>query len=297
MRTWAMRGTLHLVATEDLAWQAPLFAERELEWSRRRLADVLGVGLPAQRRAVRAIGRLLEADGVVTRGQVLARLEAERIAFDRQTAGHHLPRLAVLEGVACLGPDRGTGTSFVLARDWIGDPGQVERERGIAELGRRYLAAFGPAGERDMAAWSGLGIRECRAALDSIAAELTEVRVGGEAMAILRGSKRRRPETRMVRLVPGFDNYLLGHRDRAFAVRPEHAKRVSPGGGIIRPTVILDGRVVGTWGTRRSRRAIRVVVDLFAPVDGELIEGITGEVDDIGRFEGRTATLDIEKGG
>jgi hypothetical protein len=291
VRTWAMRGTLHLLATEDLCWQRTLFAERELEWSRRRLSEALGVDRRAQERSVRLIVRMLEKEGVVTRREVLDRLEGAGIEFERQTAGHHLPRLAVLEGVACLGPDRGRDTTYVLTRDWIGEPPAVERDRALAELASRYLAAFGPADEADMAAWAGLGLGECRAALASISSELAEVRVGPLRLAMLRRATLRGPRGRLVRMLPGFDNYLIGHASRDFAVPPEHAGRVWPGGGIIRPTVLVDGHAIGTWTTRRAKGRNQISLDAFAALDDDVIAAISREVEDIGRFEGLTATL------
>jgi hypothetical protein len=291
VRTWAMRGTLHLLATEDLAWQRPLFARRELEWSRRRLSEALGVGRRTQDRAVRLIARVLEADGIVTRREIMDRLESGGIEFDRQTAGHHLPRLAVLEGIACLGPDRGRDTTYVLAHDWIGEPRTADRERALAEVARRYVAGFGPADAEDMASWAGLGLGDCRAALASIASELAEVRVGTRTLLAPRRGAPRAPRRRLVRLLPGFDNYLLGHRDREFAVDPRHVREVWPGGGIIRPTVVVDGRVVGTWTTRRASGRVRVSLRALEPLEDDITEAISREVDDVGRFEGLTATL------
>jgi uncharacterized protein YcaQ len=293
VRTWAMRGTLHLLATEDLAWQRALYAERELEWSRRRLSEALGVDRRAQKRSVRLIGRMLEKEGVVTRREVLDELERAGIEFERQTAGHHLPRLAVLEGVACLGPDRGRDTTYVLTRDWIGELPTLARDRALAELARRYMEAFGPADEGDMAAWAGLGLGDCRAALASISSELAEVRVGPRKLLMPRRAALRAPGGRLVRLLPGFDNYLIGHASRDFAVPPEHAGRVWPGGGIIRPTLLVDGLVIGTWTTRRAKGRNQISIDAFAPLEADVRAALEDEVRDIGRFEGLTATLAV----
>ncbi len=291
VRTWAMRGTLHLLATEDLAWQRALFAERELEWSRRRLSEALGVDRRAQDRAVRQTRRMLEAEGTVTRRELLDRLQSAGVDFDRQTAGHHLPRLAVLEGVALLGPDSGRDTTYVPAAEWIGEQRTVEREPALAELARRYLGAFGPADEQDMASWSGLGLGDCRAAFAAIASELAEVRVGDRRLAMPRAARLSAPRRRLVRMLPGFDNHLLGHAGRDAVVPARHASRVWPGGGIIRPTVLVDGIAVATWSTRRAGGGNAIAIDEFAPLDDGAREAVGREVEDIGRFEGLSATL------
>lgn len=81
----------------------------------------------------------------------------------------HLLMLACLRGHAVRGPTVEREHAYVLVRDWLGTPAPVARERALAELARRYLAGHGPAGERDLAKWAGLPLRDARAGLDAIA--------------------------------------------------------------------------------------------------------------------------------
>lgn len=285
VRVWAMRGTLHLLTAEDVAWQAPLYAEAELKWARRRMADGFGLDRRAQDRASKLVRRMLSADGVVARKDALDRLAEAGIEFERASVGHHLARLPVLEGFAMLGPERGRETTYVVAEDWIGPQKPLARPQALAELARRYLAAFGPADERDFAAWSGLGLRDCRAGLEAIAKELEEVSVGDRKLVAIRGAARRLPRSLLVRLLPGFDNHYLAHVDRGFAIDPGHVSRVWPGGGIIRPTLTVDGRAVATWKTRRTKGRVQVAVDPFGTLDSGEEEALEAEVRDVGRFE------------
>jgi hypothetical protein len=87
------------------------------------------------------------------------------------------------------------------------------------------------------------------------------------------------------RLLGAFDPYLLGWKDRAFAVPARHAKRVHPGGGVVRAVALLDGRAVGTWGARRRDGRLTVSLDLFARARRAAFDG---EIDAVARFEGRT---------
>ena len=153
----------------------------------------MGLDRRAQDRAVAVVRRLLEDRGEpVLRVDVVA--ELERAGFDTSTnAIHHLGRLAVLEGVAFLGPDAGTRTTYVAARGWLDPEKPPPRDAAMAELARRHVGAFAPADERDLAAWSGLGLRECRAALERIGDELTEVEVGGGRKWALRRRPLRAP--------------------------------------------------------------------------------------------------------
>jgi len=126
----------------------------------------------------------------------------------------------------------------------------VDRDAALAELARRYLAGHAPATDRDLAAWSGLPLRDARAGLGRIGSEL---RRDGELLGLRRARRRRDPVP--PRLLPAFDPYLLGWRDRAFAVPPALAKAVHPGGGIVRATAIVDGLAVGCWDIADDRFA------------------------------------------
>ena len=111
-----------------------------------------------------------------------------------------------------LGPRRGGAPAYVAAPR---PPAAPEDPR--AELARRYLAAHGPAVADDLAAWSGLPLRDARAGLEA----------AGD------GRQRRVPARIPARLLPAFDPYLLGWRKRSFLVSAKHAARVHPGGGIL----------------------------------------------------------------
>ena len=144
------------------------------------------------------------------------------------------------------------------------DPGPLpDRDTALVELARRYAAAHAPATREDFAAWSGLPAADVRGAWaepDPPAGD---------------------PPAGPLRLLPAFDEWLLGWASRDLVVPPEHARRVAPGGGIIRPVAIADGRVVATW--RLDRRARRVELDAFGRVPRRELEA---EVADLGAFLG-----------
>jgi hypothetical protein len=282
VRTWAMRSTMHLLATEDIGWVLPLFDPGLAADSRRRLGQ-LGLDARAQDRALEAIRAALESDGYLGRAELVERLA--RIGIEIDAARRvHLFRLATGEGLAILGPDRGAETLLALAHEWLGERPPHDRDAAVTELTRRYLRAFGPATEADFAGWSGLPLRDVRAGLARVGGELTEVRLGGERAWTLRGAARR-PRGRIVRLLPAWDNYLMGHRDRDPIAGPERWPIVMPGGGLIRPTIIVDGVAVGTWSARRKGGAVLVELDPLEELDAETTAALRAEVRDVERFE------------
>ncbi len=162
---WLNRGTLHLVRREDYWWLHSLTAPPLFTGNARRL-DQTGVAPEAAERGVAAVERALDAGGPLTRDELRDRVEGVGVPTEGQ-ALIHLLMLACLRGIAVRGPLRGKSHAYVLARDWLGAPGAVDRERALAELARRYLRAHAPADERDLAKWAGLPLRDARAGLDA----------------------------------------------------------------------------------------------------------------------------------
>jgi uncharacterized protein YcaQ len=283
VRTWAMRGTIHLVASDDARWLHDLLAPLAMPGQMRAL-DVLGVPDADRPRAVQTIRAAL-ADGPLTRAKLCERLERAGIDTAGQKAAH-LPRLAALQGHVCFGPRRGAKDTYVLTDDWLPATRRVlERDAALAELARRYVGAYGPADVRDLAAWSGLPVRDARRAFEAIGDELRET--GGDLAILTRDAQRlldaSPPDPPLVRLLPAFDTYLLGYRDRSLAVPDEHARQVWPGGGIIRPTVVANGRAVGAWRLKRGGTRVRVEIE---PFDAAAAPDASAEVDDVRRFLG-----------
>jgi len=283
-----MRGTVHLVATDDYRWMLPLFADATARESRRRLGQ-LGLDAPVQERALEVVRSALANDGALTRNAVAERLERAGIEVAPETRVH-LMRVVVSEGVACIGPDEGAHGTLVLTEEWLGRSPRANRDSALAELARRYLAAFAPASERDFAKWSGLPLRDCRRGLERIAAEVVEVG-GARGMLAPRDVALRAPRSPVVRLLGAFDTYLMGYEIRRHAVGDAGERRILPGGGVLRPTICVDGRLVGVWASKRSGRRLAVTLDPFAPLPGGWVAKLEDEVAELGRFEGLEASL------
>ena len=285
-----MRKTIHLIPTDDAGWWLPLFEPEIERWSRRRL-DQLGLARAKQDKALAVIARALADEGPLTRSEARERVEEGGIALNQQT-GMHIALTSVVGGIACLGPDRGKTTCLVRREDWLGKLPRFERSKALAELARVYTRAFAPATDRDFAHWSGLPLRDVRAGLESISKEIEEVRVGEETMLVPRGGLPRLPAAGQVRMLGNFDTYLLGWKDRAFAVSNEHATHVKEGGGgWIRPVIVRDGEVVGGWRSSRKDGRLTITIKLDAQMHSEIGDAIEAEVADLARFEGTEAVM------
>ncbi|MFG1943084.1 winged helix DNA-binding domain-containing protein [Nonomuraea sp. NPDC048826] len=254
VRAWGPRGTLHFVHADDLPWLHTL-TSRSLAGTQRRLAQegVTGDDL------LQLIDRALRGQGPLTKADLEARLAGRA----RGQGIVHLVALAAHHGLAVLAPPRGGKPTYVHAADWLGAPitPEPDRDRALAELALRYRRAHHPAEPDDLAAWSGLPLGDARTAWRLAPAP------GPPA-----GS-----EGPLVRLAPAFDEYLLGWKSRDPILAPEHSRAVFPGGGILRPVVIADGRIGGTW----TRKGADATVTPFADLPRRLLDA---EIQDVRRF-------------
>ncbi len=259
VRSWPMRGTLHLTAAEDLPWMVQLLAPRVIKASVARRSK-LGLEGPHLHRARELTTAVLSGGRRLCRSDLFATWE--RAGLNRGgERGTHILRYLAMTGTVVLGPTDGAGEQLVVLLDeWVRQPRHLERDEALGELALRYFRSHGPATTADLAAWCGLTADDTRTALTLARPELLSCHIEGTEHFLDPETPNRLAAAReacggRVLLLPAFDEFLLGYRDRTAQLDPAHAHQIVPGGnGIFRPTVVSDGRVVGTW-TRTGRGA------------------------------------------
>jgi hypothetical protein len=288
VRTWGPRGTLHLLATEDLGWLLSLLGPIFIAGNRSRRVE-LGLDDQTTARGAQLIRNILAAHGPLTRDELVEQLAVRGMHLEGQSRPH-LIAYAALQGILCLGPDRGAKPTYVLLDDWLGRAAltSLPREAACEELARRYLSAYGPASPADMAAWSGLPMSEVRTAWTRITGALLEVQVAGQPAWMpkshLAGLDDFPNHPHIVRLLAAFDTYLLGYRNRDLAVAPQHAKRINAGGGIVRPALLINGQALGSWKSTLKKKQLAVVVEPFGHLLPDVRPALEADAADIARF-------------
>lgn len=291
VRTWPMRGTIHLVAPGDVRWMLALLTPRVVQASQGRMRQ-LGIDAAAVAASERAIVAGLEGGRQLTRGAAFALLEAAGVATGSQRGYHILLRLAQA-GLICFGPHAGKQPTFVLLDEWAPAAAPLARDEALAALALRYFASRGPATIHDFCWWSGLTVADARAGLGAVAGALASATHDGQAYYFDEAATAAGGVAGGLALLPPFDELLIAYRDRGAALDPAHSALVVPGAnGIFNPIVVWGGRVVGTW--RRVLRARRVELS-FSPFErwpGGLSEALPEAAARYGRFLGLPAVVE-----
>ncbi len=293
--TWSLRGTLHLVAAQDIAWQLALVGPSAIRGTNRRYQQ-LGLGKDIRENALADITDILSKYGALTRAQLAEYLGERGIPVAGQ-AIHHLLRFAALRGLICLGPEFAGKLTFVLLKEWLPDFHLTELSDEILPiLARRYLAAYGPAAPADLCRWSGLSLAKAKTALNSIAKETVVIDIGsGNALMLADQQLPADDQQATIRFLPRYDNYLLAYHSRDFLVDPAHARQIHPGGGLIRSCVIINGQAQATWRLEEKRKTARLNVQPYDTIDHALLPMLQEEAASLGHFLERDIELRIEQ--
>jgi winged helix DNA-binding protein len=311
-----MRHTLFLVPARDLA----VFvrgtagrAEKEIRWARGkgvsdRILDAaidaaLGVlDEPLTRpeiaeRVSRALGVQMQAihGGGWGRQSKLAGVPVGHLTYPIVDLMH----LVSARGVVCYGPHRGNEPTFVRADAWIPRWKDVPREQAEGTLLRWYLRAFGPATAADFSLWSGITLTDARAVWSREQSHIAPVDVEGWAAAVLRKDLDELLQAGFehphVRLLPFFDSFLIGHRERGHLVSTQYHTRVYRPQGWIAPVVLVDGHIGAVWEQLWEGNRLLIKVTTFEPLSRRIMRDTHEEAQDLGRFL-RASNVNIQIG-
>lgn len=287
VRTWAMRGTIHLLDSEDLSWIVSLLGPAIIAKGRGRRLE-LGLNDEILAKSLGEIPTILKDGKPLTRG----------VDIDRTgQAPYHLIAYAALKGLLCMGPDRPNGDpTYGLVDGWTGKQKSFTREQALAELTYRYLRGYGPAGPKDLAAWSGLSLADAKKGWELVRKKetLKELKVEERTLWSLETQFKSLNELAhvdtTVNLLPAFDAFILGYSDREYLVPDQYQKEVYHGGQTV-PVVLVNGLAAGVWRYERQGKKLNVKISPFGSLDRTVKGLIEEEVEDIGRFFGLSSSL------
>jgi hypothetical protein len=289
VRTWLMRGTLHLVAPSDVRWMLALLAPRIIAQSARRHRQ-LELDEATFAHSHRTLARALQGGRRWTRAQLLRALEQAGISTAGQR-GYHILRQAGLAGLICFGPMRDREQTFVLLDEWVPRGQPKEGDAALGELALRYFRSHGPATVRDFVWWSGLLVADARAGLDAARARLDQQTVDGETYWLVPNGPILTGASPIAYLLPAYDEYFLGYRARDAVLDAKYHKPAVSSGGVFRPIVVLDARVVGIWRRTLEEGSVIVSPSLFTALTEPEHQALRAAADQYGAFLGLSAVV------
>ncbi len=244
-----MRSTLHFVAAADVRWMLKLLMPRFIANSQGRYRW-LELDEPTFARSAKVLTRALRGSKQLTRQAVYKALEASGIVTAKQRGMNIVGRLAQ-EGLICFGVWQGKHPTFVLLDEWIPESTMLHGDEALAELAARYFTSHGPATLQDFIWWSGLTTANAKAGLEMVKSRLEPMRMGDQVYWTAAATSVAKEVYREAHLLPVYDEFTVGYKDRSAALNPLYMKQA--GNGIFTPVIMVAGKLVGTW--RRTHKS------------------------------------------
>lgn len=290
IRTWLMRGTVHMILAEDIAWMRNLFSERILArltpkaWAYHDMTPEL------MDRAKEMIIGALRGRKVLTRKEIIQRLASIGIPDDKQQSYFIFGYLSQ-SGVICPGPPQGKDQTFALLDDWATNQRIVTRDESLAVLAERFFTSHGPATVYDFANWSGLKMSDAKSGLAAVQDKLQSHTHGG----ITYWMSAQATESGGLFLLPGYDEFLIGYKDRSPSFETYGPTPISTYNGMFYATIVEDGQVLGVWKRVIKTKGIDAVLHPIVKLNKRQMAQIEAQITAYAAFLGRPVELKIKE--
>ncbi len=246
IRTHILRPTWHFVAAHDIHWMLDLSIPRVKpifeSYCRMTNTDEALV-----MRALRIIERLLEGHNSLTRQEIADRLTTEGIKLEDTYTMNHIMGRAEVERLVCNGRQKGNKQTYALFDEWVPGCSRLSKEEALERLARTFFTSHGPATLQDFVWWSGMLTSDARKAINAIGSDFVPETVNGRTFWFPADTQLPAGEEPSALLLPAFDEFIVSYKDREEILEKEHHRKIITRTGIFSPTLVHDGRVIGSW--------------------------------------------------
>ncbi len=225
----------------------------------------------------------------LTRGAIYKVLEGAGISTAQSRGLHILGRLAQ-DGLICFGPRQGKQLTFVLLDEWVPAAKEMDREAALAELAGRYFTSHGPGTLYDFVWWSGLTAADARSAIDAAKSYLVQECING-SIHWLGPNGLEVKRSVVAHLLPPYDEYTVGYKDRSALIDASHLKLLDPVRSIFAPVILINGKIVGTWKRTFEKRAVVISPFLFDRLNAGEQNALGHTAEEYGRFVGLSVLM------
>ena len=262
LRTHLIRPTWHFVTPMDIRWMLALTAPR-VHAINASMYRKLELNRAILERSNATLSQALQGERQLTRDELRNVLEEAGIVAGGGLRLAYIIMSAELDEVICSGARRGKQFTYALLDERAPHVKSLEREEALAELTRRYFLSRGPATVRDFAKWSGLTIADARRGLDEVKAQLRKEVVDDQAYWFSSSMPSGKDVSPVACLLPAYDEYLSGYKDRSAIGDAEVGVRLAALGNALSGIIVVDGQIVGAWKRTLRKNAVVIEADLF----------------------------------
>lgn len=289
LRTHVLRPTWHLVAAEDLPWMLELTAnhvQRAALYSHKQL----GLDEEVLKKGIKVIEKALSKHKYLSKDALITQLQEAKIDTSANRASHFL-FAAELEGLICSGPSQGNKLTYALLEERVPKVIKMTREEALGTLALRYFTSHGPATLKDFVWWSGLSPADAQKGILANDGRLQQEDIEGVAYW-LKPVEGRKKNAKDIHVLPAYDEFIISYTDRSASLAAEFGKHAISNNGIFKPTIVVEGQVVGAWKRLSKPKQLSISMDFFhKPTDG-LLEKTKRQFEAYAQFVGKEVVFE-----
>jgi hypothetical protein len=283
IRTHVMRPTWHFVTPADIRWMLDFTAPRVkavLSYNSRKL----GLDASLYKRCGSALAKALQGGKQLTRLELVAILKQRGIKTNNLGFIHILLH-AELDAIICSSGRRGRQFTYALLEERVPHVQKLDRDEALAELTRRYFASHGPATVQDYAWWSGLTIADAKSGIELLKPRIKNEVVDGQTYWYAASMPPVKDNPHTAWLLPAFDEYMVGYTDRTVIIDPQHSKKLEgAAGALLNNSLVIDGRIVGTWKRTLKKYAVAIELKLLTSLNNAQTRALDTAIDRYAKF-------------
>lgn len=300
IKTWSMRGTLHLLPSREFAtWQNAQRTRthyRKPVWFR-----AFGVDNDELDTIIASVRKALNK-GMLTREQLATKVgedAGEHLGEKLRESWGALLKPAAFEGALAFGPNDGQRVRFVRPDQWLDQKDLLDNDpaEALDEVITRYLAASGPSTREELARWWGHQPADAGRVLKRLGDAVQEVDVEGTKTYALTDQitdiQKAKPPKGHVKLLPAFDQYVITATKQVDHFTPAKVgDRIYRKQGWLSAVVLVDGRMDGIWKHEVKGNAVEVSVEPFVPFTPKTRKAVEREAERLSGYLDKTLRLD-----
>jgi len=263
IRTHILRPTWHFVAAEDIHWMLDVSGPQV---KRIILADTKKHGYDEKEfgKLNSAIEKILAGNNHLTRDEIIQELNMKKISGEYHLSPVLIMMYAELEGLVCNGIMKGKQMTYSLLEEKVTKPPtKLTKEEGLGKLAKLYFKSHGPATLSDFSWWSGFPATICKTVMNSISSELNSVEIDNQTYWFGTDLSLENNFRESVHFIPAFDEILISYKNREASILLEHQSKAFTKNGIFKPTILENGKVIGTWKRTIKKDHVKIETDFF----------------------------------